>query len=585
MLLLIVAAAAFLRFYNLAGTSLSNDELSALSRLRFTHFDDLIWQGVAVDGHPAGVQVFLFFLSKIFDLNDYLLRAPFAWWGIFTVLATFAWCKLWFGKWPAYFTAASVAFLQFSVFYNQLARPYSPGLLFSMLILYHFTRVVLNKNHERNWLYWLRYIGFSVLCSYVHYFSLLFAILVAIAGFFMLPKDKIRYHIIACCIIILLCLPHMPVYWHQMQIGGLGWLGKPGLDFLSHYIFYIFNNSWLVLICALLLSLTGFIYTRRRKWFRRFHLLALFLFFLPFLIGFLKSYFGKPVLQYSVLLFSYPLLPAFIFSHVGRIRISEKAKYVLLAAWSSILIFSLLVEKKYYQKEHYAQFKPLATKLIKWNDSLSQENITYAININNPYYIQYYSPDSQDLTNIKIYRCDDYIKLDSLFQIVQNSNTKYFGYAWSNINNLPEAEDIIKLKYNHLVSKETHFQSEIKLFERTSNFISPKLELHDSASKNLFEIPYKQVIKNALLRVECEVELSSLSSEIDVVASIENEGKVNFWKTTRIENYFEPNQPKAKVIWFAQLPENTSPGDMLKIYIWNRTEARMQVRNFAVWLY
>lgn len=577
--------AAFLRFYDLAGTSLSNDELSALSRLRFTSFDDLIWRGIAVDGHPAGVQVFLFFFSRLFELNDYLLRAPFAWWGIFTVLATFAWCKLWFDKWAAYFTAASVAFLQFSVFYSQLARPYSPGILFCMLILYHFTRLLLNKNNEKNWLYWLRYIGFSVLCCYVHYFSLLFAILVAVYAFFILPKNKLRSHVIACCIIVLLCLPHMPVYWHQMQIGGLGWLGKPGLNFLSNYIFYIFNNSWLVLISALLLSFCGFIYASRKKWFTRFHAMALYLFLLPFIIGFLKSYFGKPVLQYSVLLFSFPLLPAFIFSHSGKIKLPDKWKYVLLAVWSGILLFSLLVEKRYYQQEHYPPFKPLANKLSHWNDSLKHKNITYALNFNNPYYIQYYLPDPQDSANIKLYRADDHIKLDSLFKIVKNSDTKYFGYGWSNINNLPETEEIIKLKYNSLVSEELHFQSGIKLFEKTKNQFVPKLELHDSASKNLFEIPYIQILENSLLRVEAEVELSELHPAIDVVASVENEGKITFWKTSRIADYFEPYQQKAKMVWFVKLPPYSPTKQLLKIYIWNRSDARLQVRNFAVWLY
>jgi hypothetical protein len=58
-LFLITLAAAFLRFYKLGDFSLSNDELSALNRLQFSNFHDLITKGVMPDFHPALVQVFL----------------------------------------------------------------------------------------------------------------------------------------------------------------------------------------------------------------------------------------------------------------------------------------------------------------------------------------------------------------------------------------------------------------------------------------------------------------------------------------------------------------------------------------------
>jgi len=50
---------AFLRIYNYWDFSLSNDELSALARLDFTSFSDLIQNGVRIDGHPAAAQALL----------------------------------------------------------------------------------------------------------------------------------------------------------------------------------------------------------------------------------------------------------------------------------------------------------------------------------------------------------------------------------------------------------------------------------------------------------------------------------------------------------------------------------------------
>ncbi len=584
-LLAIIAVAAFLRFYNLSGTSLSNDELSAISRLRFDNFNDLIWKGVAIDGHPAGVQVFLYFFTKIAGFNDFLLRAPFAWWGLFTVIVCFAWCKLWFGKWPAYFTASSVAFLQFPIFYSQLARPYSPGLLFCMLILYHFTRLIINKNQERRWLYWLRYIAFSVLCCYVHYFSFMFAMLVALSGFFILPKSEKRSHIIACIVIALLCLPHLPVYTAQMQIGGLMWLGKPGLDFLPRYLFYVANQSWLVVAAALILILLSVIYTSRKKYFNRFHAFGLYLFLLTFIIGFLKSYFGKPVLQFSVLIFVFPLLPALLFSRMGKLKVSEAVKYAILGIWCTVLLFSHIIEKKYYSTEQYAQFKPLAVAIKNWNNTYGHNNIQYAVNIYNPKYIQYYLQDADDTASIKLYRCNNSILLDSLFHIIQQSNTLFFGYGWSNIQNPPQAEEIIRLKYGDTKAQSLHFDSGIKLYEKTRKDLIPRLVLKDSANKNLLEIPYIPALKNALLRVEAEVTLTEISPEIDIVASIHSGENITYWSANPVNSYFEGEQKKARIVWITKLPDATAPDETLKIYFWNRSTAGLHVSNYAAQLY
>lgn len=52
-LAIILFIGAALRIYNFWDFSLSNDELSALARLNFDSFSDLIMNGVRIDGHPA----------------------------------------------------------------------------------------------------------------------------------------------------------------------------------------------------------------------------------------------------------------------------------------------------------------------------------------------------------------------------------------------------------------------------------------------------------------------------------------------------------------------------------------------------
>ena len=73
-LILILIVGAVLRFYNFYGWSLTNDELSALNRLRFSSFMEVMEQGVKLnDMHPPGVQAFLYIWTTLFGVNEMML--------------------------------------------------------------------------------------------------------------------------------------------------------------------------------------------------------------------------------------------------------------------------------------------------------------------------------------------------------------------------------------------------------------------------------------------------------------------------------------------------------------------------------
>ena len=67
LLVLILIIAIILRLWDFESISLMNDELSALHRLQFNSFSDLRLYGIRPDGHPAGVQVFLYFSVLFVD--------------------------------------------------------------------------------------------------------------------------------------------------------------------------------------------------------------------------------------------------------------------------------------------------------------------------------------------------------------------------------------------------------------------------------------------------------------------------------------------------------------------------------------
>ena len=76
-LFLLIVISIILHFYNLKGLSLSNDELSAITRAKYDTFLEMIKMGVYIDYHPAGIQTFIFYWIKLFGDGDFLLRIPF----------------------------------------------------------------------------------------------------------------------------------------------------------------------------------------------------------------------------------------------------------------------------------------------------------------------------------------------------------------------------------------------------------------------------------------------------------------------------------------------------------------------------
>ena len=142
-LLIILLLSAVLRLYHLGEVPFMHDEFSALSRTCYDNFRDLIREGVMLhDSHPAGVQVFLFLLVKVFGWNEFWLKLPFALMGVASVYLFFVIARQWFNKNVALVSAAFVSVSELFVFYSQLIRPYSPGLFFVLLLVYFWNKML-----------------------------------------------------------------------------------------------------------------------------------------------------------------------------------------------------------------------------------------------------------------------------------------------------------------------------------------------------------------------------------------------------------------------------------------------------------
>ena len=77
LLLFIVLVGSILRFWDYGNIPFMHDELSALSRLQFNNFNDLIREGVMLgDTHPAGVQVFLYYWTALVGTSEIMVKLP-----------------------------------------------------------------------------------------------------------------------------------------------------------------------------------------------------------------------------------------------------------------------------------------------------------------------------------------------------------------------------------------------------------------------------------------------------------------------------------------------------------------------------
>ncbi|MDQ3072042.1 MAG: glycosyltransferase family 39 protein [Bacteroidota bacterium] len=579
-LVLITICGGILRFHNLEGTSLFNDELSALSRLRFPNFRELITKGVAVDGHPAGVQAFLYYYTQVFGTSAIAIRLPFAIAGIFSIPVTYYWCRLWFGNATAIYVAAAVGFLELPLFYSQLARPYAIGFLVSQCLLLVWTKFTFEERGKIK--YAVLFALLLVLSAYIHYLCLFFAACITLAGFSFIKKPDVRIYMLAIGAAIILFIPHIPLTVGHLQEGGLDWIGKPGIDFFYRYPFYLFQESFLLIIMALGLVIYSLSGKAKSESLKKFQLLTLFLFLVPLLTAWLKSYFGKPVLQYSLLIFEFPLFFGLIFSALK----SDKITKALLPVWCAGILMILLYERDYFVKEHYGQFKPLADKYKEWRTMYTADSVLFIANFNNPYYINYYLENTDSIPFFS-YRNDDLSKVDRIFKEIMATSKPYLAYGWSNIGNPRQLEDIINNRYR-LIEDEKHFNSGIRLYKAKNKeqeifLAKPLNDLNIGKDSVFLEIPYRPVLFDRLVRVVISGS-DTLPQDVSLAVVLDEKGTVKHWSAANT-NDIRDDMPRDQLHYFGKIPVKDTSNTVLRVFLWNPKQRKFSLDTVLIEIY
>ncbi len=615
-LLFILSVAALLRFYHFSAIPFTHDEFSALFRTSFDSFPELIEKGVKIDGHPAGIQVFLYYWVRLFGMAEWVVKLPFTLMGIFSVLLIYLIAKKWLNETVALIAASFLASVQFSVMYSQIARPYVSGLFFSLLMVWYWTKLM-EPSPRHFWKNSFFYILASSLCAYNHHFSLLFAAIVGFSGLFLIQKRYLLRYVLSGVFIFLIYLPHLNIFFHQLSMGGVeGWLGKPDNTFIFNYLFYIFNFSVISVLLALALVLFGLLHVRKENFRLKIFILSGCWFLLPFLIGFFYSKYFNAVLQYSVLIFSFWALFFLLFGHIGNQRV--KVNVMIVAAIFTVNIYSLIAERNHYNLFYHSPYEKIV--LNHQEATENHDNIVSILDSHQKitdYYLAKHHADSG------FFWFDSFQNEAGLIQFLEEQNSASYLYFGCVSSNPPNTVPIIQDYFPGIVEQKNYAGGTTYLFSKTEgnkteNVESFGFEANDSENWGAINksnyIDSIRYAGNYSYRVDSDSEFSSeFTHELDriisnsnnfidisvkakientihetfLVATLESHGESIHWESTPFEKFIGSSGLPGDWITIHHSMKlsdiNLNHSDIiLKVYVWNKGGNTFLIDDFKI---
>ena len=616
-LVLILLVSVILRFFNFLDIPYTHDEFSALFRTHVDSFSELISKGVIVDGHPAGVQVFLYYWTVFFGYNEWVVKLPFAAFGLFSVWLIYLIGKQWYNETVALISAAFLASLQFGVIYSQIARPYISGLLFTLLMAYCLTGIV-KKPEKRFWLKWAGFIVAGTLSLYNHHFSMLFAAIIGISGLFMIRKEYLQRYIFAGFVIIALYIPHIHIFIYQLNMGGVeGWLSKPHVGFFADFVFYVFNFSYLVIAVSATIFIYGLNKSTKNDFLNNKQFLFITWFLLPLIIGFVYSVFVNAVLQYSVLIFSFPYVFFVLFGHIKEKKPAYNAVFVALIMLACT--FSLVFERRHYDLFYKSPYEYALKGHVLANNYY--DNVLSLIETHEKITSYYIEKNKIKPSFVNIEKFNDIAALDSLlaseagscdyiylaalshtcplvvplinkyFPVIKEQNNFFGGTTYLFSKGASDDKEIIS--YIDFSQKSNQGWTNIKEENITSDTAfsfknSYLMQSHEEYSP-VYSAPLWSVIENNNNFIDIELDIimhNNISGEILTVTSIEYGNDILYWRATPF-NFFIRNQndfSNFKAYHALKLSDFNIRNKLLKlkIYVWNKDGNEFIIDNIEI---
>jgi hypothetical protein len=603
----ILLLALILRCYNLFSIPYTHDELSGLLRTRFDSFGELIAKGVKVDGHPAFVQVFLYYWTKMFGTSEWIVKLPFILSGVGGVYFGYKIGKRWSNVTVGLIVAAILATSQYPIMYSQIARPYTSGFFFTLLFAYHWGEIVFFKNYARKHLVWFPFA--AALCAYNHHFSMLTAGLFGLFGIAYTYKDFLWKYLLLCLAAILLYTPHFSILSAQLKMGGLsGWLGKPEPAFLSHYIYYIFQFSLAAVILYCLIICGTFLFGKSQNRSYKRILFSGILFFSVYFTGYFYSIKVAPVLQTSVLIFAYPFLLLFLFGWAKEQ--SKRMNLIMVLAIVLLNCFVLIFQRQHYTVFYKTPFKHLFTGIDMVYKTGPKPGFTliFSDEPKTRFYVEkgeLHIPEPHLFITVPEFTEKD-------LEILLEKKSGYDCFYLAATSSLPPTyRAIILQKYPHIIWQKNYFSASTLLLEKGKPSEKPIADI--AKNKSLFNgynpgkwineayhfekdeewgpgysKPLDELIKRPsdLVDVVVKLKLSDLNQDPLLVLNIQSNDSIIQYCSSSVSkhtiNLKDSTVTLVQSIKFIDSKYQKFEKPFLNTYVWNRDKKPLKILSFQV---
>jgi len=604
LLYVIIGIAIVLRCWDYFNLPYTYDEFGVIYSSRLKTFNELLTLRILPDGHPAGISVFTYYWIKLGGMNAWWVKLPFIIFGIGSVYLTWLIGRKWFNTSVGLITASYVAFLQYFVMYSQIARPYISGLFFVLLMVNAWTNILFREDKKYSASYFI-YILASALCAYNHHFSLLFAIIVGISGLFYCRKEMLKEYIIAGLAIFLLYIPHLKILFTQLSVGGLSWLGPPSNDFLIKYLYYTFQFSLVTASSVLLVILLGGFFAWKKGFYKqRFFILSALWFLLPFAIGFAYSKLVSPVIQYSMLIFSFPFFLLAIFAQIREMKFWQNAVCVSFIAL--MVISGLVFERQHYNYFYHSlpvdSYKRINAEL----NNLPQGEVDAIVDC--PVYVNYYFQQKGFFPSSVTF-IDSIPTMPEFQSYVRNSKAKKLLYMESSFGARENYQVIRKyfpkvLEHTaymggdfYVFAKDGDSKGEEIVFADSFNSAAPNISLvssdppyylMDSIAEygKSFTLPLNEMAANRNNVVDIQVKVKRISKDKDliVVASINEKDKSLFWGGGNLKRYLPESDQWTWLYYSFKLPDvDVKNKDLVfNTYLWNNEKGNFLIGDYQI---
>lgn len=375
---LITVVAACLRFYGLGIQSLWDDELWTWRISHYDTFMRMMREGVLPDYHPPAWQIVIYLIQRYIGDSETALRFPSALCGTLAVPAVYLVASRLYSRREGLLAALFLAVLWFPLVESQEARAYSMLLLFTLLSVWFWLRMMDFPARTGKLLFrdCAGYVVCSALCAYLHYFGFFFVILQAIAALLLTLRRPRRLLIVLgiYAAVLLIYSPWLAVFLkHSSRYPSF--LPRPRPATLLNYYEFCFNRSaWMLAVAgALWLALFGlFIYDMAAK--KRSQsiagdllspglLLVLWL-TVPVLGIYVRSQLATPVFAPRYLFFCAPAAYILLARAVARISVKPMIGTFVGAALAAFFLWHVIFAMRFYTQPYKEQFREAVGHIV-----------------------------------------------------------------------------------------------------------------------------------------------------------------------------------------------------------------------------